>query len=1029
MYFDTAWEFREAKRNAAKTARAEGNRHDVKAYVQKNQAYAEQLAPAEVAVAHGAIALEDGEVLYIGRNTIFDDEREPLVINWKTSMGALYERASVLDSCGVARKRTFRTKANQIQDFNDLIFHELAAQVARLTATEVVGLDDALLADLHSGRDGAMRDIVRTIQASQSSLIRHAADALLLIQGGPGTGKSAVALHRASWLLFNEPGLQASRMLVIGPNETFANYIKDVLPGLGDESVPQTNLRALGPQRSSRRQEDTDVARLKGEARMAQLLRRGLEQRARFAGSDPDLQIGNSYPRVALSREEIEDKLEELRSAPTYMGGRASMRDWLTDRVLEILIEAVEFTRGTPEPDAQAIERALDRLWPSLSAQQFLRDLLGSQARLQEAAGDDFTAGDIGRLYRQAAATAAAETWSDSDVALLDEAEWLIQGSPDRYDHIIVDEAQDLSPMQLRSIRRRSSNGRCTIVGDIAQSTGPWSRDNWDDVVTGLQQAAPPVYEELTYGYRVPREVYAEAAKLLPLMAPGLRPLEVVRGAPEPPRFIIDDGDFDLSEEVVEAVQEQSKMGRFFGVIVAPESKQQIAAGLRDCGISFTDADGGSLGTSVNLLSATEAKGLEFDSVIVVEPAAIANVGSRGLRLLYIALTRATKYLTVVYAQAFEPLGLVGATPLIRPSTPEPAPSPAAYRAPYSGQGLEVAPDLTGGPAEAASATARPLSPILAGAARVIAEQIRADVQTDRWTDFLAEIGRALFPQNAAASAADRDAQCQRFHADGTRCTAITTNSDGWCRTPDCAGFFARTPTYGIPAAGETIDEPRLLAIEGSGDAEIFIPGTESIRITLRAASTFALHHSCSEEQANRELRAMLSDFLPVAKQRKTRTGFIAMFHQGFSLIMSPDGTALTGYNALHRDRTWEQVKTGVPSRVASKPRNAWIDPTEPIRTKDEPGIAVPLAQFREVFNPASIRLTGRARAMFAEVNCLPDQRWSEDLDRQIRNALTADGVARERRLENGMFELPTGAAVWLISSDVQAVVGYFAVK
>lgn len=719
-YFDKAWDRREAKRRAAKEARADGNRYDVRAYVQKNQAYAEQLAPPDVAVAHGAITLDDGEVLYVGRNTIFDESRDALVVNWRTEVGALYERASVADHHGVAAKRTFRTKENQILDFDDLIFEELAERVAELTEAEVVGLDDALLEDLDTDRTGSMRDIVRTIQASQSELIRHPADALLLIQGGPGTGKSAVALHRASWLLFNEPGLQPERMLVIGPSETFTNYIKDVLPGLGDTHIPQTNLRALGPQRSSRRPEAADAARLKGEARMADLLRRGVAQRARFAGTDPDLQIGTGFPRVALGRNEIESKIEELLHANTYSVGRTAMRDWLNDRVLELLIEDTE-RRGPIDVDSQAVDRALDRLWPSLSPQQFLRDLLGSQARLQEAAGDDFTAADIGRLHRQSAQSASAETWSDSDVALLDEAEALIQGSPDRFDYIVVDEAQDLSPMQLRSIRRRSTNGRYTVVGDIAQSTGPWARDTWDDIVAGLRLSAPFVYDELNFGYRVPREIYNEAAKLLPLMAPGLEPLTIVRSAPEPPRIICDDGDFDLADEIVKAVEEQTVKGRFIGVIVAPEHRDMVAMTLRAREITFTDADAGFLGTSVNLLSATEAKGLEFDSIIVVEPAAIAEVGDRGFRLLYIALTRATKFLTIVHARTFEPLGLAGPDSISGTGEfvkPVKSHVPTPYRAPRAQQ-VDMR-DYSGrdGVAAAANLVDSELADDIAGAAK-----------------------------------------------------------------------------------------------------------------------------------------------------------------------------------------------------------------------------------------------------------------------------------------------------------------------
>ena len=744
-YFDHAWERRETTRA---TAQAGGtghvNRYDVVALNAQNRSYLEQLGAPDVEVAHGAMALDDGEVLYIGRNTIWDQDKDVLVINWRTEIGERYERATVHEPVGVARKRAFKTKNNTILDFEDVVFAELAARVSELSELELNGVDDALLDDLNTGRTGAMRDIVRTIQAAQSGLIRHPANSLLVVQGGPGTGKSAVALHRASWLLFNEDGLTPDRLLIIGPTETFTNYIKGVLPALGDNNVPQVSLRQLGPIKSSRRDEPVHTARLKGEARMAGLIERALHLRIRFAGDDPALVIGTGRTATTISREDVEKRIESLRRAPTYNAGRQGMRDWLRQRASETSDQGA--LRRSGEVDAQAVDIALDRVWPPLTAQQFLRELLGSQARLQDAAGDAFTAGDIGRLYRQAAATMAAETWSDSDVALLDEADYRIRGSADRYQHIVVDEAQDLSPMQSRSIRRRSSNGRYTVVGDIAQSTGPWARDTWDEVIAGLAQSAPVVFKELDYGYRVPAEIYELAARLLPAIAPGLNPLTVVRAAPEPPRFILDNGDLDLTDEVIEAIQDHAAKGRFLGVVVSPEHHELIAIGLKERGIHFAEADDGSLSAAVNLISATEAKGLEFDAVVVVEPAAIADLGERGLRLLYIALTRATKYLTVVHARAFEPLGLEGA---VADETPDASyldelfakASEEAFsadrREPSEPSASEpIAPFAQGSPAA--------LSAGLKAAAGAIAEQIKGDVIPDKYTAILAEVARQL---------------------------------------------------------------------------------------------------------------------------------------------------------------------------------------------------------------------------------------------------------------------------------------------
>lgn len=723
-YFDHAWERREDARRAAQEGGPAGGRHAQIALNAQNRQYLARLAPADVAVAHGAVRLDDGDVIYVGRDTIWDEDKDVLVVNWRSPAGELYERATAKDPLGVALKRTFSTDRNRVKSFDDIVFADLASKVAELTDLELSGVDDALLADLDTGRTGSMRDIVRTIQAAQSHLIRHDADCLLVVQGGPGTGKSAVALHRASWLLFNEEGLTPEKVLVIGPTDTFTNYIHDVLPGLGDYDVPHRSLRRLGPQPSTRREEAADTARLKGEARMAALLRRALHLRIRFAGTDPELRVGTGAESIGIPRADVEQQIDRLRTAPTYNAGRQGMRTWLVGRV-EAANRHPDRRFSRREVDLQAVDVALDRVWPPLTAQQFVRDLLGSANRLQEAAGDEFTAADIGRLYRRAAATAAAETWSDSDVALLDEAERLINGTTERYSHIIVDEAQDLSPMQLRSVARRSSNGSMTVVGDIAQSTGPWARDTWDEVVAELEREGVPVVQEvLEYGYRVPSEIYSVAAKLLPLVAPELEPLTVVRSVNQEPRFVADDGDQDVTEEVIGAIIEHAKRGRFLGVIVTPHYKARLAEELRSQDITFSDGDEGSLGSAVNLISAGESKGLEFDAVIVVEPAEIAAL-DRGLRLLYIALTRATKYLTVIHSQAFEPLDLAGVPPLVPVEIPvaQTSQEAAAIAAP-------------GGHAR--------LSPAMVSAAAQVAAQIQEDIAPGKLAAFVAEIARQL---------------------------------------------------------------------------------------------------------------------------------------------------------------------------------------------------------------------------------------------------------------------------------------------
>ena len=486
------------------------------------------------AVAFGRIDLEaDGECFYVGKHAILSEDRDVLVVNWQQDAVEGYYKASVDDPHGVARKRTFTTDRNDIRRFDDIVYSDLLERIEELTDAERRGVDDVLLRDLDQARDGEMRDIVQTIHESQYDLIRKPLESLLVIQGGPGTGKTIVALHRASWLLYtHRADLVAADVLVVGPNPTFGRYIHKVLPGLGNDGVVQIDLTRLGPLTSNGRSEAPGVARLKGDERMADFLRRALHARIRFPERATSLRVGNGPRAMSLSRETIENQLTLHRGLSTYNVGRAAMREWLTTT-------ARDWAGRAGGVEASAIDTALERVWPQLTPAAFLRDLWASREQIRAAAGDAFLAGDIDRLHRQAAERLAAETWSDSDIALLDEVDLLINGRGRTFAHIIVDEAQDLTPMQLRSVRRRSSRGSYTLVGDLAQSTGSWLRSDWTDVATALEMEHAPEIIELGYGYRVPRQVTDLADRLLPRIAPELKPATVIRSGPADPDVIL----------------------------------------------------------------------------------------------------------------------------------------------------------------------------------------------------------------------------------------------------------------------------------------------------------------------------------------------------------------------------------------------------------------------------------------------------------------------------------------------------------
>lgn len=645
-HFDAAWVARETTRETLNCAgeAAGGPKKAAAAVRQAAQSAMSKLGSSDEAVAVGRIDI-DGEILYVGKHAISNDDRDLLVINWQAPAAVPYFEASFDNTMGVTLKRTFTCTRNEIQDFDDLLFEELAQRVATLIATdeERWGVDDALLRDLDAGRTGEMRDIVQTIHAAQYALVRSPLEQLLIIQGGPGTGKTAVALHRVSWLLFNHAdALPPEDVLIVGPTDTFTKYIRGVLPGLGDDHVEYRDLRSLGPQRSTGRLEATPVSRIKGEARMADLLRKALWQRVRFPERAATIELGSGFGSPRFTRDEIEAELPKHLDRGSYNVGRSSFRSFIQREAM------TRSPRGVLIAPA-VIEGAVERVWPSLTTTAFMRDLLGSRDRLLAAAGDLFTAAEVTWLSRAASDKISDEQWSDADVALLDEADELINGRfTATYGHIVVDEAQDLSPMQLRSIQRRSSDGSMTVVGDIAQSTGPWARDSWDDIVAALTKDAEVAFEQLELGYRVPRHIYEFAAQLLPYVAPGLTPPTVVRLGPAEPELVRPEDD-DLVNAALAAARSHAGSGRFVGLICPDAHRQRLEEELIWHDVKWANVGAGQLDASINIASAAEAKGLEFDAVVVLDPGAIVGESDWGMRHLYVALTRTTKYLTVIH--------------------------------------------------------------------------------------------------------------------------------------------------------------------------------------------------------------------------------------------------------------------------------------------------------------------------------------------------------------------------------------------
>ncbi|MFG1953070.1 UvrD-helicase domain-containing protein [Micromonospora sp. NPDC048830] len=658
-YFDAAWEHRERmRRNLGSAAGAAANSGAAARIRLDAKARQDKLGKPDDAVAFARMDDESGESLYLGYHAIFDDESNVVVVNWQAPAAARYHKATHANPCGLRRKRDFSCKENSIQSFTDLLLAELSAGVAELESWERPS--DTLLAELERNRTGSMQDIVRTIQAAQFDLIQTPLEGVMVVQGGPGTGKTAIALHRVSWLLFNYRGqLTAERVLIIGPNPTFTRYTRMVLPTLGDTNVEQLDVHQLHPPARRGRTEPTEVARLKGDPRMVGLVERALYARVAVPDNEKHLRVAIDGHRITLPAEPIVATIGRcLESGGTYSERRHLFRELLPGELFNQLVKdgSIAFRRDGASAIRPALDLVLDRIWPSTTPTAFLRELYSSRDRLIAAAGDEFTAREISLLHRRAADKMSDEHWTEADLAVLDEADHLLNGVVGHFDHVVIDEAQDLSPMQLRAIARRSANGSFTVVGDIAQSTGQWARDEWDDVVRHLSSEMPVNYEELRYGYRVPRQVFEFAAQLLPIAAPSVQAPQVVRDGPADPSIHQMDED-DRAGEAVRVAMGHAAHGRSVAIICPDTCREDVELELIAKDVAWRAASEGELGPGINLVGPHEAKGLEFDAVVVIEPADIVAADVRGHRLLYVALTRTTRYLDIVCSGSPLPMG------------------------------------------------------------------------------------------------------------------------------------------------------------------------------------------------------------------------------------------------------------------------------------------------------------------------------------------------------------------------------------
>ena len=604
----------------------------------------------------GRIDDEDGTSWHIGRRHVENRRSDPVVVDWRAPISVPFYQARAEKPLGLQRRRQIMVdRAQVISVADDLFGHTGGDQ----TGTRLRG-GDALLAELERARTGEMLDIVATIQAEQDEVIRAPLDILLAVQGGPGTGKTAVGLHRAAFLLYNHPSLTRDGVLVLGPSKAFLRYIAQVLPSLGEEAVLQATVTDIAPKAKVRGQDDLAVRRLKGDARMAQVLARSLHQRRDSLGPDEDVTLRARVTRCTLSAESVNSLCDTIASRPApYKSARLALRSRLVSLARSQVRAAgrMEADEGWYERELTASDgfrQLLDRLWPSVSPTALVSELLSDVGRLEAAAEGILSPSEWPLLVRKKGPKLSANAWTVDDLALLDEADALVSGRSRTYGHIVVDEAQDLSPMQFRMLARRAPSGSMTILGDLAQATSAWGYQSWDEVLRQLPTTAPVVRHELTLGYRAPGRVLDLASKLLRVAAPAVTPTHSIRAGTREPRIVQTDPDQLLAVGVAEA-EGLAAEGFMVGLVVAAEHLVATAAlvkGRNDIGLLERDA----MARPVTLVDATGAKGLEFDAVVVVEPAAIAGSDARGLRLLYVAMTRPIQHLTMVHADALPSL-------------------------------------------------------------------------------------------------------------------------------------------------------------------------------------------------------------------------------------------------------------------------------------------------------------------------------------------------------------------------------------
>ncbi|WP_033240732.1 HelD family protein [Streptomyces albidoflavus] len=599
----------------------------------------------------GAAGGHAGQAYHVGRTRISGEPTEPpLVVDWRAPVCRAFYQAGPGDPLGLAVRRRFGWAAGSLGDSADLT----ALEDERLDAGQAGG-GRIVAEEIERPRTGPMRDIAATIQPGQDALIRAAPTVSLCVQGAPGTGKTAVGLHRAAYLLYGD-GRRGGSLLVLGPDRGFLDHIAEVLPSLGETGVRQTTVEEEIARHPVTAEDGPRATVVKHDPRMAEVLRRALWARVRPERAVP-VAVPDGARRLRVGAERIARIAAGVRAeGPLYGVGR----ERVAERVAALVRAEAERGSG-PRSDgwtrriarSRAVAAVLHEVWPRTTPEEVLAELLSEPALLAEAAQGVLTEAEQAVLIRPGAPRRArGARWSGADLVLLDEVAGLIE-RPAGYRHIVVDEAQDLSPMQCRAVARRAAHGSLTVLGDLAQGTAPWAAADWPGLLAHLGREEA-VVTRLTEGFRLPTAVAELANRLLPELGVDLEPVRSPRTGGE----VRVERVADPAASVLAAVTAALRRPGSVGVIAAGPAAARLREALTAAGHTLA-RPGGTQGR-VTVLPASAAKGLEYDHVIAVEPAEIVRAEPRGLHRLYVVLTRAVSRLHVLHAEPL-PEALAGA--------------------------------------------------------------------------------------------------------------------------------------------------------------------------------------------------------------------------------------------------------------------------------------------------------------------------------------------------------------------------------